>query len=78
MPNPTPAAPTATRRLVDMLLVADGGSGLDNYVKDRRAEGLSWRRISLDLLADIHVDVHERTLWSWYPELRDTGDQEAS
>lgn len=71
MPNPTPAGPTATRRLVDTLL--DGG--LDAYVKRRRSEGMSWRRISQDLFAGIGVDVHERTLWSWYPELRGTDEQ---
>ena len=65
MPNPTPASVTATRRLADTLL--DGR--LDDYVKERRDAGKAWRLISRDLLTDIALDIHERTLWSWYPEI---------
>lgn len=67
VPNPTPASVTATRRLADTLL--DGK--LDQYVAERRAAGRSWRLITRDLLDDVEVDVTERTLRSWYPELAD-------
>lgn len=73
MPNPTPAGVTATRRLADTLL--DGQ--LDEYVKKRRTDGMSWRLISRDLLDEIKVDIHERTLWSWYPDLRSVDEREA-
>lgn len=74
MPNPTPAGVTATQRLADTLL--DGR--LYEYVKERRDSGKSWRLISRDLLDDIKVDIHERTLWSWYPDLRGSDEREAS
>lgn len=74
MPNPTPAGVTATRRLADTLL--DGQ--LDEYVRQRREAHKSWRLISRDLLDEIKVDIHERTLWSWYPEYRSADDREAS
>jgi hypothetical protein len=64
MPNPTPASVTPTRRLCDALL----GRSLDEYVAERRDQGRSWRRICMDLLNDIGVDVHFATLRSWYPD----------
>lgn len=74
MPNPTPASVTATRRLADTLL--DGR--LDAYVQERREAGKSWRLIARDLLNDTGVDVIEKTLMSWYPELRGSDDRAAS
>jgi hypothetical protein len=74
VPNPTPAGVTATRRLADTLLAGR----LDEFVKTRRDAGMSWRLISRDLLRVTEVDVHERTLWSWYPDLRGGDEQEAS
>ena len=75
MPNPTPAGVTATRRLADTLL--DGN--LDAYVNERWQAGRSWRRIAQDLLHDIQVDITDKTLRSWYPQLRaDAGDEEAA
>lgn len=55
---------TAKRRLADQLL--DGG--LEKYVLERRAAGISWRRISLDILAEIDLDVHPQTLRQWIEE----------
>ena len=72
MPNPTPASVTATRRLLDTLL--DGK--LDEYVTERREAGRAWRRIALDLLNDVQVDVTDKTLMSWYPHLRNVGGSE--
>lgn len=75
MANPTPAGVTATRRLADTLLDSVMNTSLDAYVAERRGRGMSWRLISRDLLDDIKVDVTERTLTSWYPELRDTAEK---
>jgi hypothetical protein len=72
VPNPTPASITATQRLADVLLDGD----LDGYVASRRAAGRSWRLIARDLLADVRIDVTEKTLRSWYPNLAE--DREAS
>lgn len=57
-------APTPTYRLADLLL----DDGIDEYVASRRREGRSWRRIALDLLEDINLDVTHETLRSWFPE----------
>lgn len=74
MPNPTPSGVTATRRLADTLL--DGR--LDAYVKERRDAGRSWRLISRDIFDEIHLDITDVTLRSWYPALRGNDDRQAS
>lgn len=56
---------THAHRLADTLLP----EGLETYLKVRRGEGASWRRISLDLLRDVELDIHPDTLRLWYPEL---------
>lgn len=55
--------PTPTQRLADLLL----GRPLREYVDEKRAAGLSWRRISQALAADTEgsVDVTHETLRSW-------------
>lgn len=44
---------------------------MDEFVRVRRVEGLSWRRIEKDIWTATagQVDVHATTLRSWYPEL---------
>lgn len=59
--------PTAIQQLADHLL--DGQ--LEAFVRDRRAKGESWRRISLDLRDAVKVDVTHETLRSWYPDSTD-------
>ena len=57
-------APTPTYRLADLQI--DGG--IEAYVRGKRQAGRSWRRIALDLLDDIDLDVTHETLRSWFPE----------
>lgn len=52
------------RRLADELIEG----GLANYVSQRRAAGQSWRRISLDILAEVDLDIHPATLKQWCSE----------
>lgn len=54
-------------RLADVLL----DQPLADYVADRRRDGASWRRISLDLRDDTdgQVDITYETLRAWFPEL---------
>ena len=68
-------APTPTYRLADLQL----SGGLEEYVRSRRVAGRSWRRIALDLLDDIDLDVTHETLRSWFPEdPADDGSQGAA
>ena len=58
------ATPTATRRLLDLLL--DGK--LDDFVHERRAEGQPWRIIARDVHAQTGVDITPEALRSWYAQ----------
>lgn len=53
---------TVTQRLADHLLKGK----LEEYVAERRSQGYSWRRISLELRDDIGIDVTHETLRLWY------------
>lgn len=57
-----------TRQLADMILAPDG---LDAFVHQARAEGMSWRRLTLALRdrTDGRIDVTYETMRSWYPHL---------
>lgn len=54
---------TATHRLADALL---GEGGLEQYVRERRQAGKSWRKITLDLRDDIALDLTYETLRGWF------------
>ena len=59
--------PTPTERLADQLIKVSGiDDGLAEYVMKRRADGVSWRRIAIQLYRDIDVDVTHETLRSWF------------
>lgn len=55
------------RRLADHLVKG----GLDDFVKERRATGRSWRLIERDLYLSTKgkASVSFETLRSWYPDL---------
>jgi hypothetical protein len=57
-------ATTSLQTALDLLL-GDADS-LDRFVRARRLEGLSWRRIALDLYDATGVDVPAETLRAWY------------
>lgn len=54
-----------TYLLADTLL----DDGIESFVRARRSEGASWRRIALDLweATDRKVEVTHETLRSWFP-----------
>lgn len=53
------------RQALDRLLDGD----LDGFVTERRAEGASWRRISVELFEKTGVDVTHESLRAWYREV---------
>lgn len=58
--------PTPNHVLADHLL---GGEGqLAELVDQRRAEGVSWRRIARELEERTGVVVTHETIRSWFPE----------
>lgn len=60
---------TPTARLADYLLPG----GLEAFVNTRRAAGMSWRKISLEIyvVTDHEVDVTHEALYRWFD--RDKG-----
>lgn len=58
------AEPTPLYLLADAII--DGG--ITKYVEEKRAAGLSWRRISIDLMkaTDGKIDVGPTTVRSWF------------
>jgi hypothetical protein len=59
-----PVRKTPTTLLADHLLPG----GLETFVRDRRARGMSWRRITLEIrdVTDRAVDVTHQTLYLWF------------
>lgn len=57
---------TPTARLADHLLPG----GLEDFVRSRRAAGMSWRKISLEIrdVTDRIVDVTHQALFSWFDD----------
>lgn len=62
---------STTHRYADVVL----DRPLADYVAERRGNGVSWRRISLDLRDDTdgEIDITYETLRAWFPELARTG-----
>jgi len=54
---------TTLRTALGALLAPDS---LDGFVQTRRASGLSWRRISVELFEATRVDVTHESLRSWF------------
>jgi intein-encoded DNA endonuclease-like protein len=61
---PTPQYVSDTQRLADVLL--DGR--LEEFVREKRKAGRSWRLIALDLRDAVGVDLTYQTLCNWYPD----------
>jgi hypothetical protein len=57
---------TATYHLADVIIP----EGVQKFVLSRRAAGLSWRRIVLEMrdVTGARVDVSHETLRSWFPD----------
>ena len=53
-----------TQQLVELKL----GSSLEGFVRARRDDGISWRRITLEIRDATGVDVADETLRIWYPD----------
>jgi len=58
------------RRLLDLLMQGQ----LENFVRDLRDVGVSWRRIAIELEKRTGVDVAGGTLHAWF---RDEDEDEA-
>lgn len=56
---------TPNQRLADILL----GEPVEDWISRKRAEGLSWRRISLVLRDEKDIDVAPGTLLAWVEEI---------
>lgn len=77
MPSPTPPPPTLVHQLIDARLdqlerelrptLAEELTA-DALVEQRRAEGISWRKIATEIYDLTGIDVTHETLRSWYPE----------
>lgn len=57
-------AQSHTQQLAELKL----GSSLEDFVRTRRNDGTSWRRITLELRDRTGIDVTHETLRSWYPD----------
>lgn len=57
-----------TRRLLDRTLHDQHGTGLDDWIAERRSAGAGWRTIATALAETTSIDVSHETLRSWYPE----------
>lgn len=59
---------TPTQKLANYLLTDQGG--LERFVRDRRAEGKTWRVITRDLweATGRQIDVTVECLRGWYPD----------
>lgn len=62
---------TPNQRLADVLL----GEPVEDWLARQREMKLSWRRISLNLLAEKDIDVAPGTLMTWLDE-RDMANAE--
>lgn len=69
---------TPTHRLIDLRLGGDGA--LEQFIRTRRLDGVSWRRITRELYeaTDQEFDVTYETLRSWFPDVDWTSPAEAS
>lgn len=58
---------TSTARMADALLREMHNVGLEQWIRDKRAEGRSWQRVARDLWAatDHVVDVDGTTVRRW-------------
>jgi hypothetical protein len=56
---------TPTARLADLLL-----EGLDEFVLTRRAEGMSWRRIALEIshATGRQIEPTHESVRQWFPD----------
>lgn len=65
---------TPTAKLANYLL-----GGLDEFVLTRRAEGMSWRRIALEIshATGRQIEVTHEALRGWYPD-ENGGEGEAA
>lgn len=58
--------PSTMQANIDLLL---GDDDLGDFVRSRRREGLSWRRITLDIYEKTGgAEVTVETLRTWYPD----------
>jgi hypothetical protein len=62
----TQTQPTAMAREVDHLLQEAGQPPLQTYLAQRRARGLSWRRIAIEVTSLTGVDVSYEPLRQWH------------
>lgn len=58
---------TPTFKALDHLMGGDGA--LTQWVTARRSDGVSWRRIAVELEDETGIDVTHETVRSWFPEL---------
>lgn len=54
---------------IDGLLRERKGISLSDFINVRRAAGMSWRNINLDLRDETSVDVTEKTIQRWATDL---------
>lgn len=70
------ASPSPTYRLAEVLL----GEPLDQWVKQLRRDGASWRLIAMELwrATNHEVVVSFETLRTWFPDDQNGGEGEAA
>lgn len=51
------------------------GKGAIEYLRERRERGMSWRGISIGLLADHELDVTEVTLRKWWSDAQEAAQE---
>jgi len=56
---------TATRKLLDHLIEG----GLEQFAREQRTAGKSWRQISMRINDRFGEDVHPETLRLWFPDM---------
>lgn len=54
---------TAAYQLADQAV-----GGLEPFVAERRGQGISWRRISIELLQEHQIDISGESLRSWFKD----------
>jgi hypothetical protein len=57
---------TTLRNAVDALL--GEGESLESFVRDRRGQDMSWRRIAYELYERTGVDLTHESLRKWFPD----------
>lgn len=71
------ATPTTNLRIaLDGAVKAAGATSLEAFVRARRTEGASWRRVATDLRDATAVDLTAETLRGWFPELEPVDDED--